>query len=557
MLELIFVLCFLGNCFGEDAHLIVETSLGKIRGHYKKTFLGNFYRAFEGVPYAEPPLGALRFRDPEPIRPWSGTLFAGRIEGNCMAYLHEKMAVNGDRVEGTEDCLYLNIYTPENKTMSRMLPVLFYMHGGSFQFGTGNRAESRYIMNRDVVFVSVNYRLGPFGFLSTEDEVVPGNMGLKDQSLAIKWVKNHIEAFGGDPNRITLVGLSAGGASVQYHYLSPMSRGLFHAGISISGTALDCWAQTENSLEKSKKLASILGCPTTNTSSMVECLRTRPGKGISQAVGEFQPWLFNPLTAFGPVIERKSPKAFINRPPVEIIINGDVADLPWMTTLVSEEGLYPGAEFAGDEELMKELDSNWNRIIPYLLEFNFTVPVSEHQEVAQKIREYYLGSRKVDKKSIMSVIHMVGDRLFAVDAEKAARMMAEANKSPVWFSLYSFRKPDSLSDLFIPSKPNLGVSHADDLRLVLNDPRRPEITDGKSLAMQKVLLDIWISFATDGIPKANTRWTTVDPTSKLLNYLHIYGLTDIQMEMQSDFGQKLFWETINFNENLISQFKVL
>ncbi|XP_044586131.1 venom carboxylesterase-6-like [Cotesia glomerata] len=225
MFKLIFVLCFLGNCFGEDEHLIVETSLGKIRGHYKKTFLGKFYRSFEGVPYAEPPLGALRFRDPEPIRPWPGTLFAGRIEGNCMAYLHEKVAVNGDRVDGTEDCLFLNIYTPENKTM---LPVLFYMHGGSFQFGTGNRAESRYIMNRDVVFVSVNYRLGPFGFLSTEDEVVPGNMGLKDQSLAIKWVKNHIEAFGSDPNRITLVGLSAGGASVQYHYLSPMSRGLFH-----------------------------------------------------------------------------------------------------------------------------------------------------------------------------------------------------------------------------------------------------------------------------------------------------------------------------------------
>ncbi|XP_044585464.1 venom carboxylesterase-6-like [Cotesia glomerata] len=222
-----------------------------------------------------------------------------------------------------------------------------------------------------------------------------------------------------------------------------------------------------------------------------------------------------------------------------------------MTTLVSEEGLYPAAEFAGDEELMKELDSNWDRIIPHLLEFNFTVPASEHQEMAQKIRDYYLGSRKVHKKSIMSVIHMVGDRLHAVDAEKAARIMAEANKSLVWFSLFSFRKPDSLSDLFIPSKPNLGVSHADDLRLVLNDVRQSEITDGKSLAMQQVLLDIWISFATNGIPKANTRWTTVDPTSKSLNYLHIYGPTDIQMETQSNFGQKLFWETINFNENLI------
>lgn len=116
---------------------------------------------------------------------------------------------------------------------------------------------------------------------------MPGNMGLKDQSAAIRWVSENIEHFGGDPKKITLTGLSAGGASVHYQYLTPLSAGLFQNGISFSGTALLCWTQTENSLEKAKKLGSLMGCPTTNTKEMVECLRYRPGRVITQATEAF------------------------------------------------------------------------------------------------------------------------------------------------------------------------------------------------------------------------------------------------------------------------------
>lgn len=125
------------------------------------------------------------------------------------------------------------------------------------------------------------------GFLSTEDDVVPGNMGLKDQSMALRWVHDNVEYFGGDPKRITLGGLSAGGASVHYHYMSPLSVGLFQRGVSMSGTALNCWSQTENALEKAKKLATLLGCPTNSTETLVNCLRYRPARSVIDAVDNF------------------------------------------------------------------------------------------------------------------------------------------------------------------------------------------------------------------------------------------------------------------------------
>ena len=105
--------------------------------------------------------------------------------------------------------------------------------------------------------------------------------------MALQWVYDNIQNFGGDPKKITLIGMSAGGASVHYHYFSPLSSGLFQNGISISGTALMCWAQTEAALQKAKRLGALMGCPTEDTEQMVECLKSRPGRVLTEAVGKF------------------------------------------------------------------------------------------------------------------------------------------------------------------------------------------------------------------------------------------------------------------------------
>lgn len=126
------------------------------------------------------------------------------------------------------------------------------------------------------------------GFLSTEDDVVPGNMGLKDQSMALKWVHDNIESFGGDPKKITLIGLGTGGASVHYHYFSPLSAGLFQNGISLSGTALNYWANRRNNLDRTKKLGKAVGCSTSDTKELVECLKKSSADSIVKAVKDFK-----------------------------------------------------------------------------------------------------------------------------------------------------------------------------------------------------------------------------------------------------------------------------
>lgn len=163
------------------------------------------------------------------------------------------------------------------------------IHGGGFTFGFGHIYGPDYIIDiPDVVVVTFNYRLGPLGFLTTGDSICPGNNGLKDQTLALEWVQRNIHAFGGDPNKVTIVGLSAGGASVHYHYLSELSEGLFKRGYSFSGSALCPWAFQRDGVEKTKRLAANLGCPNSDSKTMVKCLRRRPARKIVEQMKNFQ-----------------------------------------------------------------------------------------------------------------------------------------------------------------------------------------------------------------------------------------------------------------------------
>ncbi|XP_014208345.1 venom carboxylesterase-6-like [Copidosoma floridanum] len=537
---------------GTEDYPKVKTSLGSIRGYYKTSENGRLYEAYEGIPYALPPMEKLRFQAPKKIPSWTGELQATKVSDACIQYTH--MPANKDeRVEGSEDCLYLNVYVPVCDQKASPMPVIFWIHGGCFQFGTGSRFGAKYLADKDVILVTINYRLGPMGFLSTEDEIVPGNMGLKDQSMALRWVHDNIEWFGGDPKKITLTGLSAGGASVHYHYLTPLSAGLFQNGISFSGTALLCWAQTENAQEKAKKLGALMGCPTDNTKDMVECLQQRPARPLVQATSEFMPWLYNPYTPFGPVVEKVEKDYFINKPPVEIIASGNAQDVPWITGVVSEEGLYPVAEFIAQEHHMKYLDENWNEVAKYLLDYNYTLPSDKHAKVASKIKKHYYGPNPIDTQNVRPLTLMVGDRLFVTDAEKAARLQAKANKSPVWFYYFSYRAADSLSDVLSGTKQDFGVSHGDDVCLVLDTPYINPRTTEQDKAMQKDLLNFWVSVAINGKPDFGVEWPKVDWEKKKLNYLHVSGPKNCKMETNDNLGQKKFWKKIKFNENILKK----
>ena len=145
----------------------------------------------------------------------------------------------GYNITYSEDCLFLDVYTPN---VSLSLPVIIYIHSGAYTGGHSVAFPSDILALHGVVVVVIQYRLGPFGFFMTEDSSAPGNLGLLDQVVALKWVKENIENFGGDPNEITLLGESAGGSSVNFHIMSPPSNDLFHQAIAESCVDLYPWA---------------------------------------------------------------------------------------------------------------------------------------------------------------------------------------------------------------------------------------------------------------------------------------------------------------------------
>ena len=225
-----------------------------------------------------------------------------------------------------------------------MLPVLIFIHGGHFTEGASEKYLPDFFMDEDVVLVTPNYRLGVLGFLNTGDGVVRGNMGLKDQSLALRWVAANIEAFGGDPKRVTLSGESAGSSCVHNHVLSPMSRGLFQRAISMSGTALASWARMRNPKEQAVRFAKRAKCPTADTKEMVRCLRKLPSQDLIALEGDMLEYPRNPMTLFVPTVETvKDERTFLGEQPEEVLKSGDFNKVPFLTGVNSHEGLIASA----------------------------------------------------------------------------------------------------------------------------------------------------------------------------------------------------------------------
>lgn len=256
---------------GINERPIVITGLGKIRGNVLESRLGALFYSFRNIPYAKPPIGSLRFKPPEPIEQWNGVWNATADGPMC-----PQPSYNLTALDISEDCLRLNVYTRDLSPVNRR-PVIVYIHPGGFYSTSGQSrffAGPQNFMDRDIVLVTFNYRLGTLGFLSTGTEEAPGNNGLKDQVAVLKWVRLHISKFGGDPNSVTIMGYSAGAMSVTLHMVSPMSRGLFHRAIAMSGSAVAQWEIPNDQLDLAKQQARLLGCPDDNVELIMQCLKS-------------------------------------------------------------------------------------------------------------------------------------------------------------------------------------------------------------------------------------------------------------------------------------------
>ncbi|XP_005098370.2 cocaine esterase [Aplysia californica] len=266
------VLCMLtGHSLAQgQPHVIVNGSdvYGVVR-----QWEGQSYHAFLGIRYGQPPLGKLRFARSD-LNPLPPVVNASRRGARCHPVIPDQHA--------DEDCLFLNVFTPANRTARDSRAVLFYIHGGGNILGNADGGDAiPLVLGGDVIVVTVHYRLGPLGFLSTMTSDAPGNMGFWDQNLALTWLSRNIVSFGGDPRRVTVMGESAGGKATSLHTVSPHSRQLFARAVMDSGSIYGPSLYPWDPLEAGRRLATRMNCPTDRMDRMVECLRQRPAGQLS------------------------------------------------------------------------------------------------------------------------------------------------------------------------------------------------------------------------------------------------------------------------------------
>ena len=327
---------------------------GEVVGRQEFSDSGRPYHGYYGIPYALPPTGERRFMRPEPVLSW-GRVVGQEEEVECAQEFtgrEEVFSWSKPPVRGGEDCLVLNIFTPDTRTPD--LPVIFFIHGGGYFAGSSSPAVygPEYFMDHEVILVTVNYRLGPLGFLSLGDSSLPGNQGLWDLALAIKFIQKRVHHFGGDNKRVTLMGHSAGAMAVQFLMLNMKLSGLFRAAILQSGPVISAYSCSDkHPAYYTRTLAAAVGCdPALNSSALVHCLQRADLHLLvnNVRVVDQQPDVVrNAPSPWKPILDSHflpEDEAFLVGDPYTLLKEKRFLDIPVIIGHTKDEGLYAVTE---------------------------------------------------------------------------------------------------------------------------------------------------------------------------------------------------------------------
>jgi len=332
--------------------LVAATHDGLLQGKHSEGI-----DQFLGIPYAAPPVGALRWQAPQPVQPWHGIRAATAYGNRCP----QLASGNGPR-EDTENCLFLNVFTPTDYHPSARgggLPVLFMIHGGGLTTGAGDQHDGSLIVNTDhIVVVSINYRLGVFGFLDvpglgTSPLTAQGNYGLLDQEAALRWVHANVAAFGGNPHRVTIAGESAGGWSVCALMTSPLARGLFRGAIMESGS---CASRTPVQAQSAGlAFAAQAGC--TDPATAAACLRGTPEATLNTDSASYSA----EFASGGPELPV---------PPAQAVAEGDYDRVPLLMGTNHDEARTFTQGFASytEQQYTQFVDESYGSLAPAILQ---------------------------------------------------------------------------------------------------------------------------------------------------------------------------------------------
>ncbi|XP_001237723.3 juvenile hormone esterase [Anopheles gambiae] len=521
---------------------------------------GEQFEAFLGIPFAQPPVGELRFADPLPNGPWFEQLYNASYERDMC--LQRNDLLPNPPVTGSEDCLYLNVYRPKECDDRTNLPVIVYIHGGGFFSGTASSliVGPEYILDtKRAILVTVQYRLGVLGFLSTGDTAAPGNFGLKDQTLALRWVKRNIRRFGGNEQLITIVGQSAGAASVHMHMISPLSRGLFERAIMMSGNSLVPWnIPTKDPLALARSTAmvvDVMGADRLSGKQLVAALRDIPGEKLVGNVHKLKLWSVDPLTLFRPVVEPKdSPNPFLTEEPKVSWRNGNYQQVPYLAGFVPNEGAIRALSIFKDATLFGELQRNFSTILPILLE----QPPSK--ALTEKMRTRCLNDTTDDEPvrqdNLQGFVDLYSEAAFIYPVQLGVRQYitaADTDRAPASVYKLSYKGRYSYSAIYAGGDTSdYGVVHCDDLNYLFRQPAIfPDYPAGApELKMVDTFVNFFIDFAING------RATPLAPVRECRNENQVYQSLDCDVQEFVRVGDDVQVKVLNArNEEMFAFWK--
>ncbi|XP_007946153.1 liver carboxylesterase 1 [Orycteropus afer afer] len=524
---------------------VVDTVHGKVLGKYVS--LEGFDQpvaVFLGVPFAKPPLGSLRFAPPQPAEPWNfvknTTSYPPMCSQDAVAgqVLSELFATSKESVplKFSEDCLYLNIYTPADLTKKSRLPVMVWIHGGGLLVGGASTYNGLALSaHEDVVVVTIQYRLGIWGFFSTGDEHSYGNWGHLDQIAALRWVQENIANFGGDPGLVTIFGESAGGESVSVLVLSPLAKNLFQRAISESGVVFTAALCQNNSRSTAEQIAIFAGCKTTTSAVMVHCLRQKTEEELLETSLKMNLFTLDLLgdprksvsflpTVLDGVLLPKSAEEIIaekNFNTVPYIVGINKQEFGWiLPTMMS----YPLSEGKLDQKTAASL--LW-KSYPF---------VGIPEELTPVVTEKYLGRTDDPVKKKDLFLDMLADGVFGVPSVTVARHHRDAG-GPTY--MYEFQHHPSFSS---EMKPKTVVGdHGDELFSVFGSPFLKEGATEEEVKLSKMMMKMWANFARNGNPNGEglPHWPAYDQKE---GYLQI-GVTTKAAQKLKD-KEVAFWTEV-------------
>uniref|UniRef100_A0A0R3RIE2 COesterase domain-containing protein n=1 Tax=Elaeophora elaphi TaxID=1147741 RepID=A0A0R3RIE2_9BILA len=504
---------------------------GSIRGEYL-TIGANDFAVFKGIPYAAPPVGSLRFQMPEPPAKWRGVMNATQYSAMCAQRPRTRQTdpINIYRIHISEDCLYLNVFAPPQFT-NDTYPIIVYIHGGEFQSGSGSDFSQEAILtnfvSRKIVFVSMNYRLGPLGFISTGDGVIPGNNGLWDQILALKWVKLNARAFGGDPENVLLMGHGSGAASVSLLALSPRAEGLFQKIALLSGTALSPGVVRDTAINATWILDRKLHCRSFNSSELLECFK----KQLKDEILDISRIQYDDYEEFVPIVDG---------------IGGVLPESPEMlATYRRKMPMMIGT--TRDEIILNEKNVNMSLLTRSTAEEmaeNLTLSYSgftNHRLIMEGCKHEYIWSKinpAMDPSMLNdAVLNMYSHFWYDAPASRLATHYAKGG-APVY--LYSF---DHISENFEYDRAFHGC---DEIFLFDVEPRFLVKRRDRNWQLDRRLTEIFaeliINFARTGIPTPESSGFSFNWTAMKVEKLNYLSITDSpEMHVGFRWQGHVFW----------------